>query len=143
MQRFAELQERLIAPDGSYPAVGRSMTYRIGAFQPLAQLALHHQLPVNIQPAQVRCALTAVMKKIYEMNGTFDDKGWLQLGICGHQPEVADTYTSTGSLYICTNGFLALGLPEDDAFWTDAPAKWTAQKVWGGESIKKDYRVDY
>ncbi|CAN5785763.1 DUF2264 domain-containing protein [soil metagenome] len=143
MQRFAELQERMIAPDGSYPAIGRSLTYRVGAFQPLAQLALQHQLPTNLAPAQVRCALTAVMKKVYEMDGTFNDKGWLQPGVCGHQPELADTYTSTGSLYLCTNGFLPLGLPEDDPFWMDAPVKWTAQKLWSGEAVKKDYRVDY
>lgn len=143
MQRFAALQERMIAADGSYPAIGRSLTYRVGAFQPLAQLSLQHQLPAEIQPAQIRCALTAVMKKIYEMEGTFDKNNWLLLGICGHQPELADTYTSTGSLYLCSNGFLPLGLPEDDPFWTDAPVKWTAQKIWSGEAVKKDYRVDY
>ncbi|WP_291950641.1 DUF2264 domain-containing protein [Chitinophaga sp.] len=143
MQRYAELQERMIAPDGTYPAVGRSMTYRTAAFQPLAQLALMHQLPEGIVPAQVRCALTAVMKRIFEMEGTFDKQGWLQLGICGHQPEVADVYTSTGSLYICTNGFLALGLPAEDPFWSAAPAEWTAQKVWSGKPIKKDYHVTY
>ncbi|WP_143159793.1 DUF2264 domain-containing protein [Chitinophaga jiangningensis] len=143
MQRFAELQERMIAPDGTYPALGRSMTYRTAAFQPLVQLALMHQLPEGVEPAQVRCAMTAIMKRIFEMEGTFDKQGWLQLGIAGHQPEVADVYTSTGSLYICTNGFLALGLPAEDPFWSAPPAEWTAQKVWSGKPVKKDYHVTY
>lgn len=143
MQRFAALQERMIAPDGTYPALGRSMTYRTAAFQPLVQLALQHQLPEELSPAQVRCALTAVMKRVYEMKGTFDGKGWLQLGICGHQPEVADTYTSTGSLYLCTSGFLALGLPPEDPFWSAPPEEWTAQKLWSGKPIRKDYHVSY
>lgn len=143
MQRFSELQERMIAPDGTYPALGRSMTYRTAAFQPLVQLALQHQLPEGIAPAQVRCAMSAVMRRIFEMPGTFDKNGWLQLGICGHQPEVADVYTSTGSLYICTNGFLALGLPASDPFWSAPAAEWTAQKVWSGKPVKKDYHVTY
>lgn len=143
MQRFAELQERMIAPDGTYPALGRSMTYRTAAFQPLVQLALMHQLPEGVVPAQVRCAMTAIMKRIFEMEGTFDKQGWLQLGVCGHQPEVADVYTSTGSLYICTNGFLALGLPATDPFWADPAAEWTGQKVWSGKTIRKDYHVNY
>ncbi len=143
MQRYAELQERMIAPDGTYPALGRSMTYRTAAFQPLVQLALMHQLPEGVEPAQVRCAMTAIMKRIFEMEGTFDKNGWLQLGIAGHQPEVADVYTSTGSLYICTNGFLALGLPPEDTFWSAPPAEWTAQKVWSGKPVKKDYHVTY
>lgn len=30
--RYAAIEERLIAPDGSYPIVGRSIAYRYGAF---------------------------------------------------------------------------------------------------------------
>jgi hypothetical protein len=42
-RRFAAILERLIAPDGSFPAVGRSIAYRCGAFQLLAQMALARQ----------------------------------------------------------------------------------------------------
>ena len=62
MQRYASFQERFISPEGTYPVFGRSSTYRVGAFQPLAKLALDNALPKEIIPAQVRCALTAVMK---------------------------------------------------------------------------------
>jgi len=141
MQRYGVIQERLISPEGTFPVVGRSMTYRNAVFQPLVQLALHGQLPEELKPGQVRSALTAVMKRIFEAPGTFDRNGWLQLGFCGHQPEIADVYTSTGSLYLCTTGFLALGLPEGDAFWTSAPEEWTAQKAWAGKTVKKDHAL--
>jgi hypothetical protein len=141
MQRYGVIQERLISPEGTFPVVGRSMTYRNAVFQPLVQLALHEQLPSELRPAQVRAALTAVMKNIFEASGTFNKDGWLQLGFCGHQPEIADVYTSTGSLYLCTTGFLALGLPEENAFWTAAPEEWTAQKAWTGKTVKKDHAL--
>ncbi|MFT4094920.1 MAG: DUF2264 domain-containing protein [Niabella sp.] len=143
MVRYAEYLERIIAPDGTYPAYGRSVTYRTAAFQALGQVALMHQLPTYVEPAQVRCALTKVFYNLYEGNQNFDEQGWLVLGFNGHQPMMADVYTSTGSLYMATLGFLPLGLPADDKFWTDAPADWTSKKAWSGQPVKKDYKVEY
>ena len=62
-ERYAIIQERLIAPDGSYPATGRSIVYRGAAFHHLADMAARKKLPEQLKPAQVRCALTAVIKK--------------------------------------------------------------------------------
>jgi hypothetical protein len=143
MVRYAEIQERMIAPDGSFPVIGRSITYRSGAFHALAQVALNKQLPEQIHPAQVRGALTKMMQLLFEAPGTFDAKGWLQLGLAGHQPDMADQYISTGSLYMATLGFLPLGLPATDPFWTDPAADWTAKKAFSGQPVKKDYKVDY
>ena len=143
MVRHAEFCERIIGPDGTYPAFGRSVTYRTAAFQSLADVALREKLPEFIKPAQVRCALTAVHRNMYEGNQNFDKDGWLVLGFNGHQPEVADGYTSTGSLYMATLSFLPLGLPADNPFWTDEPADWTTKKAWKGEKIRKDYKVEY
>ena len=143
MVRHAEFCERIIGPDGTYPAFGRSVTYRSAAFQSLADVALREKLPEFIKPAQVRCALTAVHRNMYEGDQNFDKGGWLVLGFNGHQPEVADGYTSTGSLYMATLSFLPLGLPADNPFWTDAPADWTTKKAWAGEKIRKDYKVEY
>lgn len=143
MVRHAEFCERIIGPDGTYPAFGRSVTYRTAAFQSLADAALREKLPEFIKPAQVRCALTAVHRNMYEGNQNFDKDGWLVLGFNGHQPEVADGYTSTGSLYMATLSFLPLGLPADNPFWTDEPADWTTKKAWKGEKIRKDYKVEY
>ena len=143
MRRYAALQERMISPEGTFPPIGRSLTYRIGAFQALSQVALMHQLPDNVSPAQVRSAMTKVMRNLFDAPGTFDKSGWLTLGLAGHQPEIADSYTSTGSLYLCTTGFLALGLPSSDPFWTLPSQPWTSQKAWGGKKVLKDYKVEY
>ncbi|MFD0682708.1 MULTISPECIES: DUF2264 domain-containing protein [unclassified Paenibacillus] len=136
-QRYATQQERLISPEGTFPAVGRSLAYRFGAFQLLSQVALQHQLEASLEPAQVRCALTAVIRRMIEAPGTFDENGWLTIGFCGHQPEVGETYISTGSLYLCAAVFLPLGLPADDPFW-QGEAAWTAQKAWSGQSFSID-----
>ena len=76
-RRYAAIQERLIAPDGSYPPIGRSIAYRCGAFQLLAQMALRHELPEGVTPAQVRSALSAVIRRTLDAPGTFDAEGWL------------------------------------------------------------------
>ncbi|HEV2694385.1 MAG TPA: DUF2264 domain-containing protein [Verrucomicrobiae bacterium] len=140
-KRFAEVQERLIAPDGTFPSIGRSTTYRFGAFQTLAQVALLHELPEKIKPAQVRPALTAVIRKMIEAPGTFDANGWLQIGFCGHQPALGENYISTGSLYLCTAGLLPLGLPATDEFWSAPAARWTSQKLWAGENLTADHAI--
>ena len=140
-QRFAEIQERLIAPDGTFPSIGRSTTYRFGAFQVLAQVSLLRVLPESIKPAQVRCALSAVIRRMMEAPGTFDAEGWLQIGFCGHQPALGETYISTGSLYLCSAGLLPLGLPATDEFWTAPAAKWTQQKIWSGEDLPADHAI--
>jgi hypothetical protein len=140
-QRFAEIQERLIAPDGTFPSIGRSTTYRFGAFQLLGQVALRRELPEPVKPAQVRGALTAVIRKMMEAPGTFDANGWLQIGFCGHQPALGETYISTGSLYLCAAGLLPLGLPPEDEFWSAPAAKWTQQKIWAGENLPADHAI--
>jgi Uncharacterized protein conserved in bacteria len=137
-RRFAAVQERLISPEGTFPPIGRSITYRFGAFQTLAQIALMRELPKEIEPAQVRCAMTAMIRKLIEAPGTFDSAGWLQLGLCGHQPSLAEHYISTGSLYLCSAGLLPLGLPPSDPFWSGPATKWTSQRLWSGESLPAD-----
>ncbi|HKI69487.1 MAG TPA: DUF2264 domain-containing protein [Verrucomicrobiae bacterium] len=140
-QRYAEVLERLIAPDGSFPSLGRSTTYRFGAFQVLAQISLMRNLPQTVRPAQVRCALTAVMRRMLEAPGTFDANGWLRIGFSGHQPSLAEHYISTGSLYLCSAALLPLGLPATDAFWRDPAARWTSQQIWSGASLPPDHAL--
>ncbi|MCY9656921.1 DUF2264 domain-containing protein [Paenibacillus chondroitinus] len=140
-QRYAAVQERSISPEGTFPVIGRSLAYRFGAFQALAQTALRRELPAGVSPAQVRCALSAIITRLIEAPGTFDEKGWLTIGLCGHQPELGEPYISTGSLYLCSAVFLPLGLPADDAFWSDADAPWTSQKVWSGQTVAIDKAI--
>jgi hypothetical protein len=140
-RRYAEILERLIAPEGTFPSLGRSTTYRFGAFQSLAQAALMGELPERLKPAQARCAMTAVIRKVIEAPGTFDSQGWLQIGFCGHQPSLAEDYISTGSLYLCATALLPLGLPPADAFWSGAAAPWTSQRLWSGQSLPPDHAI--
>ncbi|HYC83592.1 MAG TPA: DUF2264 domain-containing protein [Chryseosolibacter sp.] len=137
-QRYADIQERMISPEGTFPPIGRSLAYRCGAFQLLAQMALQKKLPAHIQPAQVRGGLTAVIKTTMDAPGTFDKNGWLTIGLCGHQPNIGEHYISTGSLYLCTVAFLPLGLPRVDEFWSAPPEDWTSRRAFGG----RDFGID-
>jgi hypothetical protein len=129
-QKYAQIQEKLIAPDGTYPPIGRSLAYRFGAFQLLSQLALLQKLPENLHPAQVRNGLLAVIKRQMKSKTMFDDKGWLRIGFYGYQPEMGQFYISTGSLYLCNEVFLVLGLAPDNKFWNDADEDWSQKKIW-------------
>ena len=141
--RYGAILERLIGPDGSYPVVGRSITYRFGAFQLLSQLALQHRLGgEGPSPAQVRCGLTAVLRRVMAAPGLFDASGWLQPGVYGLQPNLAEGYINTGSLYLCCAFFLPLGLPDSDPFWAMPDEPWTAKRVWEGCIVPIDHSID-
>jgi hypothetical protein len=140
-QRYAAVQERLIAPDGTWPLLGRSLAYRCGALQLLAQAALRRILPPQVTPPAVRCALTAAMLKSIEAPGTFDANGWLRIGVGGHQPGIGETYISTGSLYLCAAVLLPLGLPDRDDFWSAPAEPWTSVKAWSGKSFPIDHAL--
>ncbi len=140
-RRYAEILERFIAPDGTFPAMGRSVTYRFGSLQLLGQIALLHALPNRLKPAQVRCAMTAVIHKMIQAPGTFDPRGWLQIGFYGHQPAMGESYISTGSLYLCAAGLLPLGLPPEDEFWLAPAVQWTQQQIWSGKNVPADHAI--
>ena len=72
------------------------------------------------------------------MPGTFDKKGWLHLGFAGHQPSIAERYINTGSIYLCSAVFVALGLPADSEFWSAPYEDWTQKKVWKGVDVPCD-----
>jgi len=137
--RYAQILERLIASDGSYPPIGRSITYRTGAFHHLSNMAVNHQLPPQLSPAQIRSALTAVIEKTTNAKNMFDERGWLRIGLYGHQPSLAESYISTGSLYLSSAILLPLGLPESDPFWTGADEDWTAKKIGNGVDVPADH----
>lgn len=140
-QRYAELQERFIHTDGSFPVTGRSITYRGGAFHHLADMAYRKRLPESLKPSQVRGALTAVIRKTFERPDTFSKSGWLNIGLYGNQPQLGEPYITTGSLYLCTEILLPLGLPPEDEFWSARAEPWTALKVWTGQDVPADHAL--
>lgn len=139
--RYAAILERMIAPDGTYPIIGRSICYRFGAFQQLSQAALEHMLPAELSPAQVRCALTAVIQRVMACKGIFDENGWLTPGVGGCQPGLAEHYINRGSLYLCCSVFLALGLSPEDSFWANPAEPWTSVKIWQGTDLPADHAL--
>jgi hypothetical protein len=140
-RRYAAIEERLISPEGTFPPIGRSLCYRFGAFHLLADMALRRQLPDGVAPEQVRSALTAVMRRLTEAPGMFDDQGWLTVGFYGHQPSIAEPYISTGSCYLCSAVLLPLGLPAADPFWAGPATPWTSKKICSGQEVQPDHAL--
>ncbi len=128
----------MISPEGTFPIVGRSLAYRFGAFHALSDVAYRKLLPERVKPAQVRCALTAIINRQTQAPGTFNPEGWLRVGFAGYQPHIGESYISTGSLYLCSAVFVALGLPEADEFWASPAADWTCKKGWAGVDLNVD-----
>ena len=141
LSRYAAILERMISPEGAYPCVGRSITYRFGAFHALAQASLLHLLPGNVSPAQVRCALTAVIRRQMSAPWTYDADGWLTVGYAGAQRGMAEEYINTGSEYLCSFGLLPLGLPASDPFWSEPYTEWTGLKAWKGIDVPADHAL--
>lgn len=138
LARFAQQQERFISPEGSFPVVGRSIVYRFGAFHALAQASLMDILPKKVAPEQVRCAMTAVIRRQMQSPKNFDREGWLKVGFAGEQIHMSESYINTGSVYLCSMGMLALGLPPSHTFWAGPYTEWTNLKAWNGVDVGAD-----
>ena len=143
-QRYCEIQERSIAPDGSYPIAGRSIAYRMGAFHALAHGAYTQKLDEKYLPYnQARCALDKVLTKHYSAETLFDENGFLTPGLYGKQPGIVDYYSNIGSLYLCSLIFLPLGLDENHKFWSLPDTLTTWEKGWSGGDLQKDVGLEY
>lgn len=141
LARYADILERFISPEGTFPVVGRSIVYRFGTMHALAQACLMKILPKHIKPAQVRCAMTAVIRNQLKSPKNFDNNGWLRVGFTGEQIGMSETYINTGSTYLCTMGLLQLGLPASDEFWTAPYTEWTCKKAWSGQEVQIDHAI--
>ncbi len=141
MQHYNQFVERLISPEGTYPAFGRSVVYRLGVFQTLAMSAWKYGWPSGLTNGSVRSALTRVMENMFADPGNFTPNGYLALGYAGHQPNLSNSYTNNGSLYITSTMFMPLGLPADHPFWTDPAEEWTQQRAWSGKPFPIDGHV--
>lgn len=141
-QKHAIILERFISPEGTFPVFGRSIPYRMAAMQPLALMAWYEKLPKDLTNGQVRAALTKVMHRMFDEQQNFNEGGFLTIGFCGSQPNIADWYTNNGSLYMTSLAFMPLGLPANHPFWTAPAEPWTQVKAWNGQPFPKDHRWD-
>lgn len=140
-QKYSIILERFISPEGTFPAFGRSIPYRMATMQPLALMAWYQTLPSDLSNGQVRAALTKVLHRMFDKENNFNEKGYLSIGFCGNsQKNVADWYTNNGSLNMTTLAFMPLGLPADHPFWTDAAQPWTQVKAWNNQQFPKDHQ---
>lgn len=76
-----------------------------------------------------------------ELGADETEEGKLRIGFAGSQINMSETYINTGSVYLCTFGFLALGLPATDPFWTEPFTPWTGLKAWNGEDVVADHAI--
>lgn len=141
MQRFGEALERMIGPDGAFPPIGRSLTYRTAVHQPLAWLAWRNLLNERLPAGQVRAATMATQRKIFADPGNFTADGFLTIGFARHQPSLGDVYSNAGSMYITSESLLALGLPASDSYWSAQSQVWTMRKAYDGQEFAKDYYI--
>ena len=141
--RLASQLERMISPEGTYPIVGRSVSYRCGVFHLLSQAALLKILPRNISQGQVRCGLTKVLQRQFSGNQNFNSEGWLICGFNGSQIEMCENDIDTGKLYACCAILLPLGLKQDDVFWNAPYEEWSSLKAWNGHQIQPDQPINF
>ena len=141
--RLSSQLERMISPEGTYPLIGPSLSYRCGVFHLLSQAALLKILPRNISQSQVRGALTKVIQKQFTGNQNFNSEGWLICGLNGSQIDICENEINTGSLYACCAVLLPLGLPSNDKFWTEPFEEWSSLKAWNGHQIQPDQSINF
>lgn len=141
-QRYGIALERMIGPDGAYPPIGRSLTYRTAVHQPLGLLAWRHLLPESLPVGQVRAATVAAQRRIFADPSNFDAQGFLTIGFTRHQPTLGDWYSNAGSMYLASESLLALGLPADDPYWTAPSLGWTMRLAYAGRDFPKGYYAD-
>ena len=139
-RRYADVQERLISPEGAYPLVGRSVCYRFGLFQHLAMSVMLGNDFHSASNGAIRSALTAVIRRQC-VDANFDSEGWLTVGFNGTQPSAAESYVSRGSPYLACTVFLPLGLPPSHPFWSDPAEDWTQKAAWSGQPVRIDHRL--
>ncbi|MFT7404832.1 DUF2264 domain-containing protein [Zhongshania sp.] len=141
-RRFTEVQERSISPEGAWPVVGRTLVCRFGAFHALSHAAFKEQLSMSLVPAQVRCALHAVLLRSLSSESNLGKKGFLTIGFNGCQRDIAEDYVSSGSPYHCATFFVSLGLSSTSPFWADSDSEWTSLKAFSGHQFPVDVAYD-
>lgn len=140
--RLSAQLERVISPEGTYPIVGNAISYRCGVFHLLSQAALLKLLPKNINPAQVRAALTKVLMRQFAGEQNFNS-GWLVIGLNGPQSSISEKNITNGNIYLCCSIFLALGLDRDEEFWRAPDAEWSSVKAWNGGHAQADQSINF
>lgn len=139
--KYAQVQERMISPQGTYPVIGRSIVYRAGVFQCLSYM-VYLGAVIGVSSSAVRCALSEVIQRFDP--AMFGEDDWLSIGFAGPRDlSLAETYISTGSTYAMCLVFPLLGLSPKHECWNAGPSMWTQALAWGGLSFPPYKGMDY
>jgi hypothetical protein len=139
--RFTEFLERIVFADGSFPPLGRSITYRLGAFHALSYCILNESISELHSYQSLQRLLQKLMLRMIT-SSIFDEKGLLHLGFTGLQETLADSYSNWGSMYFITLFFIVLGLPDDHTFWIDSEELFTQELAWAHNKAFTKYIIN-
>lgn len=101
--------------EGEMNMWGRSICYRFGSVVPLAMLGFLEDADINY--GWMRRIASATMLQFLQ-NPDFLEDNVPSLGFYGPFAPAVQIYSCRGSVYWCGKVFMALLLPEDNAFWT-------------------------
>jgi hypothetical protein len=141
-RRYAEIQERLFSPEGTFPVMGLSEAYCLGRLLPPLLYGLAQGPAARGQAGR---GARGHHHGGAPHGGNARDlrrAGLTQARRPGLPAGSAGNLHATGSLYICLMGLVHLGLPADDPLWADPPAPWTQQLIWSGADVQHDRSLE-
>jgi hypothetical protein len=104
----------LVGADGMPVLQGRSLVYRFAAAAPLWMGAVTGA--TRLSPGTIRRAASGILRAFVEHDG-IDERGLLTLGLFGEWPQMAQSYSGSGSPYWASKGMLGLMLPAEHPVW--------------------------
>jgi len=139
MQRYAEIQETPHFARGTFPVIGRSSTYRVGAFQPLAASLSKDRSLRTFTRRRSAVRLTAVMKNVF-VPATFTAEGGFTRLCRDKQAAIADSYTTpAASISLLTH---SSPRPPRHRRVSGPPRPPTDQRSLVRQTFKRDHAAD-
>ncbi|WP_022901935.1 DUF2264 domain-containing protein [Humibacter albus] len=114
LTEFLDDYVHFIGADGMPVLQGRSLVYRFATAAPLWVGAITGA--TRLKPGTIRRAASGVLRAFVE-RGALNENGLLTLGLFGEWPQMAQTYSGSGSPYWASKGMLGLLLPADHEVW--------------------------
>lgn len=115
LSEFLDDYIALIGADGLPVLQGRSLIYRFAAAAPLWVGAATGA--TSLSPGVLRRGASGILKA-FIARGSVDAHGLLTLGLFGEWPDMAQSYSGSGSPYWAAKGMYGLALPASHPVWT-------------------------
>ena len=141
-RRYAAILERLIGPDGSFPAIGRSLAYRCGAFHLLARTRAER--PTSRWPAAGAGARRVGRRHPPDARGA-RARSTRAAGSPSASPDISPASASATSRRAVSISarwrFCRSVSAADHAFWTGPDMPITAVRAWNGQEFPIDHAI--